>query len=94
MLANQDQTSIRMAGVRILQELGKSSNIKRKQLVKEILVDYIHEIEGIKPKDFKEAYYQKNKHPIVLLFDNHNFHELDTNNEFIWRIHNNKKIRH
>ena len=43
MLANQDQTSIRMAGVRILQELGKSSNIKRKQLVKEILVDYIHE---------------------------------------------------
>ena len=32
-----------MAGVRILQELGKSSNIKRKQLVKEILVDYIHE---------------------------------------------------
>ena len=200
MLANQDQSSIRMAGVRILQELGKSSNIKRKQLVKEILVDYIHEkatldnpkpyphkreietaitavasiqtskgltfqklrlndlhfqycklsdvhflsceiknthfykttfencgfyecdlskarfsrstfenivdfkvdlsnadfreIEGIKPKDFKEAYYQKNKHPIVLLFDNHNFHESDPNNEFIWRNHNNKKIRH
>ena len=43
MLANQDQTPIRMAGVRILQELGKSSNIKRKQLVKEILVDYTHE---------------------------------------------------
>lgn len=43
MLANKDQTSIRIAGVRILQELGKSSNVKRKQLVKEILVDYIHE---------------------------------------------------
>ena len=200
MLANQDQTSIRMAGVRILQESGKSSNIKRKQLVKEILVDYIHdkanldnpkpykfkteietaitavasiqaskgltfqklrlndlrfkfckltdvrflsceiknthfykttfencgfyecdltkarfsrstfknivdfkvdlssadirEIEGIEPKDFKDAYYQKDKHPIILLFDNHDFHELDPNNEFIWRDHNNKKIRH
>lgn len=43
MLANQDQTSIRMAGIRIMQELGKSSNQKRKQLVKNILVDFIHE---------------------------------------------------
>lgn len=48
LLADQENTSIRLASIRVLQKLGKTRNKNRKKLVLNILHDHITEKEGLK----------------------------------------------
>lgn len=56
MLANENQASIRMAGIRILQEMSKIDNQERKELIRNILVDFVHDEKiGITRKEINTA---------------------------------------